>query len=162
MNQIASVLPQQQSKFTERELYLAISIMIGQSTLITDNIKHIHIDDPLEGIIIDIFQEMGETIDKLDDLEGIIFQREQFHSSHLYPKLQALIPKVKRFLTSSSLTSLQGNAEKKQKNAALNFYRQILRTRGYRLKPFVVSQGYDKTNGRKITKRFYRVEKITG
>ena len=126
----------------------------------TSSVKNIYIEDPLEPIIIYIFQEIGETISDLSNIEGIVLTREHFTTNNLYPKLQALIPKIKKYLTSSSLTSLQGNAEKKQKNVALNFYRQILRTRGYRLKPFVVSQGYNKTNGKKITKRYYRVEKI--
>ena len=123
-------------------------------------VKNIYIEDPLEPIIVYIFQEIGEPVSELSNIEGTVLTREHFTINNLYPKLQALIPKIKNYLTSSSLTSLQGNAEKKQKNVALNFYRQILRTRGYRLKPFVVSQGYNKTNGKKITKRYYRVEKI--
>ena len=118
------------------------------------NFKTIHISDPLEPIILGLFNEIGECASCLNELEGKIISRETFYSTNLQKKIQDQLPKVKGILTSSSLTSLQSTAPKKQKNVTLNFFRQILRTRGYHLKPFVVSDGYDKTNGKKIIKRF--------
>jgi hypothetical protein len=122
------------------------------------NFKTIHISDPLEPIILSLFNEIGECATCLNELEGRIISRESFNSTNLQKKILNHLPKVKGILTSSSLTSLQSTAPKKQKNVELNFFRQLLRTRGYHLKPFVVSDGYNKTNGKKIIKRFYRIE----
>ena len=53
------------------------------------------------------------------------------------------------------------NSLNKQKFPAVNMLRQICKCNGLKVYPFIVSKGYDKTNGRKIIERYYKIKYIT-
>ena len=55
------------------------------------------------------------------------------------------------------LNCLHKNSLSKQRYPAVNMLRQILKCNNIKLKPFNVCQGYNKSTGNKIVKRFYKI-----
>jgi hypothetical protein len=94
----------------------------------------------------------------LEQLTGKLLERELFLGLNTANQLDDYIPRLKRYLKSSALTSLHSNSKQKQRNPALNLCRQTLRCLKKHLKPVVVSNGYCKQTGKKIYKRYYRIE----
>ena len=126
------------------------------------NTKTIKIEmesNKLEDLIFKMFALTGLNISNIEELEDVILDRDDFLHPDLYQKVVTFIPEIKNFLKSSYLTSLHANTEKKQRFPCINLYRQVLRCQQYKMIPVVVSQGYDKSTGKKITKRFFRIEK---
>ena len=48
----------------------------------------------------------------------------------------------------------------KQKNPGINLLRQVLKCNYLNMKPKVISHGYEKTSGKKITTRVFIIEKV--
>ena len=117
-------------------------------------------DISLEEIVIKLFKMIDIQINEIGDLNNMIVRRDIFLNNSLYPKLIVLIPKIKDFLKSSYLTSLQSNSEIKQKFPCLNLFRQILKCYHYKMTPFIVAQGYNKVTGKKIITRFFKIEAL--
>jgi hypothetical protein len=105
-----------------------------------------------------ILQEVGFIFNELNELNGMILPREIFLSTHKYENIQKLIPDLKQNFSSSFMTSLQENCDKKQKWPLLNLVRQILCVYGYQMKPKRQSDGYTK-EGVKKYKRYFELEK---
>ena len=127
------------------------------------NIKIINIaatTNNLDDLIIKMLSDIDIKVDNLDNLNNLIIERDHFINNCFYPVLKTYIPLLKDYLKSSSLTGLHSNSEKKQRYPSINIVRQVLKCRGYKLVPMIVSQGYDKSTGRKKTKRYYKIIKM--
>ena len=131
-----------------------------------DDLQYIvnkEIDDKtidLENILLRMFQLIDISSSTLEDLDGVVINRDILLEDSLYQKLNKFIPQIKDFLKSSYLTSLHKNSVKKQKFPSINLFRQVLRFNNLKMSPFVISQGYEKATGKKITKRFFRIDKM--
>ena len=131
-----------------------------------DDLQYIvnkEIDDKtidLENILLRMFQLIDISSSTLEDLDGVVINRDILLEDSLYQKLNKFIPQIKDFLKSSYLTSLHKNSVKKQKFPSINLFRQVLRFNNLKMSPIVISQGYEKATGKKITKRFFRIDKM--
>lgn len=102
----------------------------------------------------DILTQIGIEIH-----QGNLIDRNTLISDTKYEEIKPNIQNIKQYYSSSYLTSLQTNADKKQKWPLLNFLRQILKIRGVTLTPIRKANGYTK-EGKKLYKRFFLIEKI--
>ena len=109
-----------------------------------------HVDIVLN--IIDISYQILENSE-------IIIERDIFLSNNKYEKVKEQIPHLKKFFSSSFLTSLQKNATHKQKWPLLNLIRQILKKYDYTMSPIRKSNGYSQ-EGKKLFKRFFIIKKL--
>ena len=109
-------------------------------------------------LYLDILNEFGIT--KLEELDGILLDREMFLNNEVYKRVKVYIVDLKKYFSSSLLTSLQENAESKQKFPLINIVRQILKVKFYQMEPIRKSNGYEKS-GKKIYKRYFLIKKIT-
>ena len=102
-----------------------------------------------------ILEKVG--IDQPQDQE---VPREQLLNDMLYEtEIKQYLPELKTILCSTSLTSLQKDAENKQKFPLLNLVRQILHVYGFQMQPIRKSDGYTK-DGIKKFKRFFLISSI--
>lgn len=105
----------------------------------------------------DIAKDVNKNIDKRM-LCNIILDQEELKDTTIIVQFRKLIPKFKKFYNSNMLNCLHKNSGDKQKFPAVNMLRQILKCNNLKLTPFVVSNGYDRTNGRKKVIRKYKIE----
>lgn len=112
----------------------------------------------LDEIVIKMFAHLNIEINEISELDELVLDRDIFIDNSLYPKLYTYIANIKDFLKSSYLTSLQSNCDKKQRFPCINLFRQILKCYRYKMSPLVISQGYNKSTGKKIIKRFFKIE----
>ncbi len=99
----------------------------------------------------------GESLNELDDL---FISRDQLLCEAKYNEIKKLIPELKKYFSSSFMTSLQKNAGKAQKWPLLNLVRQILSVYNYKMEPIRKSDGYT-LEGVKKYKRFFQIKKGT-
>ena len=100
-----------------------------------------------------ILNTVGINFDSINELDNFFISREILLSDLKYEEIKKLIPDLKKNFSSSSMTSLQKNAEKEQKWPLLNLVRQILNSYGYKMDPIRKSDGYT-LEGIKKYKRF--------
>tara|TARA_B100000927_G_C16455370_1_gene465576 strand:- start:1020 stop:1382 length:363 start_codon:yes stop_codon:yes gene_type:complete len=112
----------------------------------------------MEETVINIFNIMDISYDIVKNTD-LIIERSIFLNDTKYQIIQNEIPKLKDFFSSSFLTSLQKNANLKQKWPLLNLIRQILKKLNYQMVPIRKSNGYD-NDGKKIFKRFFLIKKL--
>jgi len=105
-----------------------------------------------------ILNSIGIFFNELNDLDGQFIPREQFISDSKYEELKNLIPELKKYYSSSFMTSLQKNANVCQRWPLLNLIRQILNTFGFKMDPIRKSDGYT-LDGIKKYKRFFQIVK---
>ena len=105
-----------------------------------------------------ILNIVGINIDSINELDDFFISREILLSDLKYEEVKKLIPDLKKKFSSSSMTSLQKNAEKEQKWPLLNLVRQILSNYGYKMEPIRKSDGYT-LEGIKKYKRFFQIIK---
>ena len=105
----------------------------------------------------DVAKDNNKNLDKRL-LCNIIIDQEELKDSEIIVKFRNLIPKFKKYYNSNMLNCLHQNSGDKQKFPAVNMLRQILKCNNLKLTPFVVSNGYDRTNGRKKVIRKYKIE----
>lgn len=113
----------------------------------------------MEDIIVTILKKCNLITDKIDEVNGLHVPREIFLNETKYKELEEDILKLKKFLCSSSFTSLHNNAKTKQNWPLLNLVRQILKINNYKMKPYKKSNGYTK-GGTKLYRRYFVIEKI--
>ena len=94
------------------------------------------------------------------EISDIIIDQEQLKQRDIILKFRKLIPKLKKHYNSEMLNCLHKNSLSKQKFPAVNMLRQILKCNDYKLNPFIVCNGYDKSSGKKIIIRKYSIVKI--
>jgi hypothetical protein len=99
------------------------------------------------------------TNNTFDGLDGLLIERNILLDNNRYELVKKTIPKLRKIYSSSFITSLHINAEKKQKWPLINIVRQILKINNYSMRPFRKSNGYD-NNGKKKVIRYFRLEKI--
>jgi hypothetical protein len=94
------------------------------------------------------------------NLEGITVYRNTLVNNELYfsDNIQNQIKLLKTIFSSSSLTCLQIDADKKQKWPLLNLVRQILNAIDYKIVPGRKSNGYT-VDGKKKMIRFFTIKK---
>lgn len=95
-------------------------------------------NDQIESILTII--DISYTVLKEND---IIVPREIFLNTDTYYIVKEKIPLLKKHFSSSFLTSLQKNANIKQRWPLLNLVRQILKKNNYIMTPLRKSDGYD-------------------
>jgi hypothetical protein len=96
--------------------------------------------------------------DSINELQNFFIPRETLLSDLKYEEVKKLIPELKKNFSSSSMTSLQKNAEKEQRWPLLNLVRQILNNYDYKMIPIRKSDGYT-LEGVKKYKRFFQIIK---
>lgn len=111
----------------------------------------------LESEIIQVLIEIGIAVEKLNETNGLIIERDQLLCDKRYEEVKKLIPKLKQTYSSSFLTSLQKNADKTQKWPLLNLVRQMFSIHGYKMEPIRKSNGYT-LDGVKKYKRFFLIQ----
>ena len=110
-------------------------------------------------IINEILDIVGINFENLDDSSSqIIILRESLLNDEKYNQVKNKIPELKKFFSSSFLTSLQNNAEKKQKWPLINLIRQILKVQNYKMEPYRKSNGYS-IDGKKKYLRYFLIKK---
>ena len=108
--------------------------------------------------VIQFLKKCRIQFDDEEQLEGQLIPREILLSKETYNAVKPDIIELKKKFSSSSLTSLQKNAENGQKWPLLNLVRQILKICNYQMKPIRRSDGYAK-DGKKKYKRFFLLGK---
>ena len=111
-------------------------------------------NDQIESILTII--DISYTVLKEND---IIVPREIFLNTDTYYIVKEKIPLLKKHFSSSFLTSLQKNANIKQRWPLLNLVRQILKKNNYIMTPLRKSDGYD-DEGKKKFKRYFLINKL--
>ena len=115
-----------------------------------------------ENIIMQILLKSGFVLTKyISELDGILIPRELLINDSKYEIVKEYLAKLKKheLFSSSFLTSLHKDADKKQKWPLLNLVRQILKVNNYRMKPIRKSDGKTKL-GKKKYLRFFLIEKL--
>ena len=113
----------------------------------------------MEEIIVDILKKCHLVKESLNELNGMHVPREIFLNDIKYDELKENINQLKKYLCTSSFTSLHKNAESKQNWPLLNLVRQLLKISNYKMNPYKKSNGYTK-DGKKLYRRFFVIEKI--
>tara|TARA_B100000035_G_C20960354_1_gene536235 strand:+ start:708 stop:1100 length:393 start_codon:yes stop_codon:yes gene_type:complete len=106
-----------------------------------------------------IFKIAGLPFEELEDINGLVIERDILLNETKYESVKLKIPELKKYLSSSCLTSLQKDANKKQKWPLLNLVRQILKIYYFKMEPIRKSNGYTK-EGKKLYKRLFLLKKI--
>lgn len=102
--------------------------------------------------------QCGIQFENFSDLDGLIIPRETLLLETTYLKLKPVINDLKAIFSSSSHTSMQKVAFKKQRWPLINLVRQILRSCDYVLVPKRISDGYEK-DGQKKYRRVFIINK---
>ena len=113
----------------------------------------------MDELYLDILKEIGIT--NLDDMDGILLERDIFMNLETYERIKLRIVDLKKYFSSSLLTSLQENGPVKQKFPLINIIRQLLKIRHYQMEPIRKANGYEKSGKRqKLYKRYFLIKKI--
>ena len=105
-----------------------------------------------------ILGELGIVVDKINETNGLIIEREQLLSDEKYDHIKKIIPELKKKYSSSFLTCLQKNADKNQKWPLLNLVRQLLNVCNFKMAPIRKANGYT-LEGVKKYKRYFQIIK---
>jgi hypothetical protein len=105
-------------------------------------------------LVKNFLSQCGIEFENFSDLDGMIIHRETLLLETTYLKIKPLINDLKTIFSSSSHTSMQKVAFKKQRWPLINLVRQILRSCEYGLVPKRVSDGYE-TDGQKKYRRIF-------
>ena len=110
--------------------------------------------------VVQILNIVSIDFQKLNnDSDQLIIYRDTLIDPEKYKVAREKIGELKKFFSSSFLTSLQENAQKKQKWPLLNLVRQLLKVNMYEMKPIRKSDGYTK-DGKKKYIRFFLIQKV--
>ena len=103
--------------------------------------------------------QCGIEFENFQDLDGMIIPREILLSENTYLKIKPMILELKKIFSSSSHTSMQMIAFKKQRWPLINLVRQVLRSCEYSLAPKRICDGYGK-DGQKKFRRIFIINKL--
>ena len=112
-----------------------------------------------ETLIYKFLHKCDFVFDKIEQLDGMLIPRDMLLDEKKYLDISQNIVELKKIFSSSMLTSLQTNAQKKQKWPLLNLVRQILKSNDYKMEPIRKSNGYTK-DGKKRYLRFFLIKKF--
>ena len=93
----------------------------------------------------------------IEDIKNISFEQKILREPDIINQFIKLTPEIKKYYNSNMLNCIHQNNRTKQRFPAVNMLRQLLKCNQLRLKPYVVTQGYNKENGRKIVVRYYAI-----
>ena len=124
---------------------------IGKSV---ENIENIE-------LITKILKICGFVLIDLKDLDNLLIPRDLLLNTINYNNVKEYFEILKKTpnFSSSTLTCLHKDAEKKQKWPLLNLVRQILKVKYYRMKPYRKAAGKD-ASGKKRYIRYFLIEKM--
>lgn len=106
-----------------------------------------------------LLKDIGFVFEELEELNGLMIERDWLLDIGKYNEIKEQIPKLKNVFSSSTLTSLQNNANKSQKWPLLNLVRQILGVYGYDMEPIRKSDGYTLEGVKKFKRYFFICKK---
>jgi hypothetical protein len=101
----------------------------------------------------------NENAEKENAEPEILIERDSLLNNNIYNELKNDIIELKKMFSSSALTSLQKEADKKQKWPLLNLVRQVLHVYGYKMTPVRKCDGYTE-DGIKRFKRYFSITKM--
>ena len=102
-----------------------------------------------------VLKPLNITFQQLEDLYYQIIPREILLHDKTIQYMLNLRTRLKAEYHSDMLTCLHANSLEKQRFPAVCMLRQLLKTNNMLLRPKVESCGYDRSSGKKITKRYY-------
>jgi len=105
-----------------------------------------------------ILVSSGIIFNSMEYPDEILISRDSLINNEIYESIKHDVTELKKTLSSSSLTSLQKDADKSQKWPLLNLVRQILNVYGYKMIPIRKCDGYT-VEGVKKFKRYFQVIK---
>lgn len=103
-----------------------------------------------------ILKVIGIEFDSFNEIQEQLIPREILLSDTKYDDVKINIHDLKKYYSSSFMTSLQKNADKSQKWPLLNLTRQLLSVYGYKMEPIRKADGYT-LEGVKKYKRYFLV-----
>jgi hypothetical protein len=114
-----------------------------------------------EHIIMKILLISGFVLTDISQLNGLLIPRDLLINDSKYDIVKEYLEKLKKheLFSSTFLTSLHKDAEKKQKWPLLNLVRQILKVNNFNMKPVRKSDGKTKL-GKKKYIRFFLIDKF--
>jgi len=112
----------------------------------------------MDEITLNILNIVGIECKNAQELEGLMIPREQLLCNAKYEEIKKWIPELRANYSSSFMTGLQQNAEKRQKWPVLNLVRQILAVHKLHMEPIRKADGYT-VDGVKKYKRFFLIER---
>jgi len=136
---------------------MELEILIDSS----ENLIHENMNND-ENLIMKILVKAGFVLTKnIEELNGLLIPRDLLINDEKYTVVKSYLNDLKKMkmFSSSFLTSLHKDAEKKQKWPLLNLIRQILKVNYYRMKPIRKSAGKTKL-GKKKYIRYFLIEKL--
>ena len=110
----------------------------------------------MDNDVLILMNKMNLNCSGIDELNGQMIERDIFLNDLLYDSLKPNIDIMKKYLSSTYLTSLQKTANTSQKWPLLNLVRQILKCYKLKMKPIRKSNGYT-PDGKKLYKRFFLI-----
>jgi len=108
----------------------------------------------------DLLNRIGIEFNVLQELIGIVIERDDLVSSKNIERMYELVPKLKNEYHSDMFSCLHGNSLQKQRYPGVCMVRQMLKANGLLLKPKVVSMGYDKKTSKKLLRRIYVISEL--
>jgi hypothetical protein len=141
--------------------YLSIYSMAHEEDIdnITNNITNNIInkitlnDDDIKFFTI-FLNKCGISCNTIHNLDNFFFPRDLLLSDERYELIKDDIPTLRKYFSSSYMTSLQNTAEKTQRWPLINIVRQILKQLNYRLIPIRKCDGYTKDKKKKFRRMF--------
>ena len=114
--------------------------------------------DGIDQISKKILTNSGLIMNSNEYPDEILILRDSLLNENIYKSVENDLVELKKILSSSSLTSLQKEANKTQKWPLLNLVRQILNVYGYKMIPIRKADGYTQ-DGVKKFKRYFQIVK---
>ena len=114
--------------------------------------------DGIDQISKKILTNSGLIMNSNEYPDEILILRDMLINNEIYKSIKNEIVLLRKTLSSSSLTSLQKEANKTQKWPLLNLVRQILNVYGYKMIPIRKADGYTQ-DGVKKFKRYFQIVK---
>lgn len=111
----------------------------------------------MDNLYCKILGEFG--IHDLEIIDGTYLERDLLLNDDVYKRVKENIAELKQYFSSSLMTSLQENADSKQKFPLINIVRQLLKVKFYKMEPIRKANGYDKS-GKKLYKRYFLIKKM--
>tara|TARA_B110000908_G_C10020228_1_gene342570 strand:- start:314 stop:685 length:372 start_codon:yes stop_codon:yes gene_type:complete len=122
--------------------------------MIIDPVKNIEILNDMLGLF-------NISFEKLDDLIGIVIERDLFLTEEAINHFQKYKLSLQKIgYKTGVLNGLHKNNIVKQRWPALNMMRQILKCNQLKMSPFIKSNGYNKNTGKKNIIRYFTIIKI--
>ena len=124
----------------------------------TDNTNNTN--NSVELILKEMLSQINIKFDTIDELVDTEILRSDILSEEICNYFQKYQKTLKTLgYKTGTLTSLHKNNYVKQKWPAINMLRQLLKCNNLHMKPFVKSDGYDKSSGKKKTIRYFIIKK---